>query len=291
MPPERVWDGIAERIGPPPAPARDRLRARLWDSLGFWRGAGLLAAGAAAALAVYVALQPAGVGRDQIAALDQRLARIEGATQGLAATPVDVAALRDRLAGIESRLDATVPLPSHVAVLIDRYSRPMMTADLDLADSKLALRLHITPPRDFTGKTLEVWLEPTDGTPRSLGLFPSERSGTATVLILPPEIAEALATAAARRQPRAIRRLDHRGADGPGPVLGRARSRSISEPGLAASASSGRSSPAPTAPRAQDLIRQLAAPVVAWRWETTGGRGRPPVVPPVRIRSRCLAAA
>ena len=172
----------------------------------------------AAALAVYVALRPPDVGPEQIAALDQRLAgieakladvdaaereigalderlaRIEGATQGLAETPGEIAALGDRLAGIESRLDATVPVLSHVAVLIDKYSRPMMTADLDVADGRLVLRLKIKPPRDFTGKTLEVWLVPPDGTPRSLGLLPSEKGGTTVALNLPHDIAEALAT-------------------------------------------------------------------------------------------------
>ena len=209
--------GIAERIGPAAAVREKRLN-RLWESLGFWRGVSLAAAGAAAALAVYVALRPPDVGREQIAALDQRLtgietkltaaeatpreigalterlARIEGATQGLAETSGEMAALSDRLAGIESRLDATVPVLSHVAVLIDKYARPMMTADLDVADGRLVLRLKIKPPRDFTDKTLEVWLVPPDGTPRSLGLLPSAEGGTTVALNLPHDIAEALAT-------------------------------------------------------------------------------------------------
>ena len=72
----------------------------------------------------------------------------------------------------------------------------MMSADLDVADGRLVLRLNIKPPRDFTGKMLEVWLVPPGGTPRSLGLFPSEESGTTTALILPHDIAAALATSA-----------------------------------------------------------------------------------------------
>jgi anti-sigma-K factor RskA len=216
-PPPHVWEGIAERIGPA-APVRESRRDRLWDSLGFWRAAGLLGATAAAALVAYVALRPPEMGREQIAGLDQRLtgieaklaaveatpreigavgerlARIEGATQDLAATRSELAALGDRLAGIESRLDATVPMLSHVAVLIDKYARPMMIADLDVAEGRLVLRLKIKPPRDFTGKTLEVWLVAPDGTPRSLGLFPSEQSGTTVALNLPHDIAETLAT-------------------------------------------------------------------------------------------------
>ena len=217
-PPAHVWEGIAERLGPAAAPVREKRPNRLWESLGFWRGFSLAAAGAAAALAVYVALRPPDVGREQIAALDQRLtgietkltaaeatpreigalterlARIEGATQGLAETSGEMATLSDRLAGIESRLDATVPVLSHVAVLIDKYARPMMTADLDVADGRLVLRLKIKPPRDFTGKTLEVWLVPPDGTPRSLGLLPSAEGGTTVALTLPHDTAEALAT-------------------------------------------------------------------------------------------------
>jgi len=216
-PPARVWEGIAERIGPASAPMRASLLNRLWDSLGFWRAASLLGA-AAAAVAVYVALRPPDLGREQIVALDQRLTgietklaaveatpreigalnerlmRIEGATQGLAETQNEIAGLVDRLAGIESRLDATVPVLSHVAVLIDKYARPMMTADLDVADGRLVLRLKIKPPRDFTGKALEVWLVPPDGAPRSLGLLPSAEGGTTVALNLPHDIAEALAT-------------------------------------------------------------------------------------------------
>jgi anti-sigma-K factor RskA len=217
-PPAHVWEGIAQQIGPAAVPVREKRPNRLWESLGFWRGFSLAAAGAAAALAVYVVLRPPDLGREQIAALDQRLtgietklaaaegtprelgalterlARIEGATQGLAETSGRIATLGDRLAGIESRLDATVPVLSHVAVLIDKYSRPMMTADLDVADGRLVLRLKITPPRDFTGKTLEVWLVPPDGTPHSLGLLPSAEGGTTVALNLPHDIAEALAT-------------------------------------------------------------------------------------------------
>ena len=216
-PPARVWEGIAERIGPPPAPTRDSLLTRLWDSLGFWRAASLLA-GAAAAVALYVALQPPDAGREQIAALDQRLTgietklaaveatpreigalgerlgRIEGATEGLVETRSELAALGEQLAGIQSRLDATVPVLSHVAVLIDKYARPMMVADLDVADGRLVLRLKIKPPRDFTGKTLEVWLVPPGGTPRSLGLLPSAEGGTTVALNLPNDTAEALTT-------------------------------------------------------------------------------------------------
>lgn len=219
-PPAHVWKEITQRIGPDTAPMRESRLNRLWDSLSFWRGAGALAAAAAGALAVHVALQPPGPGREQIealdrrltgieakltsgdatpreiSALDERLARIEAATQGLAETPGSIAALGGRLAGIESRLNLAVPAPSHVAVLLDKDRRPMMFADLDVSDGELVLRLNIKPPRDFTGRILEVWLVPPSGTPRSLGLFPSEKSGTTTVLLLTHDTAHALASGA-----------------------------------------------------------------------------------------------
>jgi anti-sigma-K factor RskA len=195
-PPAHVWEQITQRIAPPPAPARERLLDRLWDNPGFWRVTGALAGAVAAALAVYVALQPPGVRREQIAALDERLARIEGATQGLAEAPNKIAAFGDRLAGIESRFNEVATPPSHVAVLLDKDRRPMMNADLDVADGRLVLRLNIKPPRDFTGRILEVWLVPPAGTPRSLGVFPAEKSGTTAVLLLSHDTARALANSA-----------------------------------------------------------------------------------------------
>ena len=219
-PPAHVWDRIAQRIGHASAPVRESWLKRWWDSIGFWRGLGAVAAAAAAALAVHVALQP-GVGpeelittldqrlagieaelaainttRREVGALDGRLARIENATLALGQTPREIAALAGRLAGIESRLNAATLAPSHVAVLIDKYQRPMMTADLDVSEGWLALRLNIKPPRDFTNKILEVWMMQSGGIPRSLGLFPSEKSGTTTVLVLSRDIAEALAKGA-----------------------------------------------------------------------------------------------
>jgi anti-sigma-K factor RskA len=176
-PAAHVWDEIARRTAtapdaiPEPEPVRESWLDRLWGSLGFWRGATALAAATAAALVVYVGLLPRGWAPEQIAALDKRLARIEDTTRGLAARP------------------------THVAVLLDKDQRPMMTADFDSTDGRLLLRLNLTPPRDFTTNVLEVWLVSPDGTRRSLGVFPSERPGTTTALVLPHATAEALAKA------------------------------------------------------------------------------------------------
>lgn len=194
-PPAHVWDEISRRITPAAVPVREGWLDRLWDSLGFWRAAAGLAAATAAALVVYVAFLHPRVAPGEIAALDARLARIEGAARGLGGVPGEIAALGDRLAGLASRVDAVATRPTHVGVLLDKDQRPMMTADLDTADGRLVLRLNLTPPRDFTTNVLEVWLVSPDGTRRSLGVFPSERPGTTTGLVLPHDTAEALAKA------------------------------------------------------------------------------------------------
>jgi len=110
--------------------------------------------------------------------------------------PGQITALDDRLANLTRRIDVSASPPTHVAVLLDNDQRPMMTADFDIADGRLVLRLNITPPRDFTVNVLEVWLVAPDGERRSLGIFPSERPGTTTALVLPHETAEVLAKAA-----------------------------------------------------------------------------------------------
>src|SRR5215510_8065472 len=176
-PPAHVWDEIARRIAMEPSPAPEPAGKRwwldrLWDNLVLWRGAAALATATAAALVLYVALLPPSV----------QLERIAG----------EIAALGERLANVARQVDAVASRPTHVAVLLDKDQRPMMTADLDAADGRLVLRLNLTPPRDFTSDVLQVWLVSPDGTSRSLGIFPSERPGTTTALVLPHDTAEAI---------------------------------------------------------------------------------------------------
>lgn len=193
-PPQHVWDEIAKRIAPAPVanntPALQSRLNRWWDSLILWRTATVMAA-TAAALA-FAFLRP----NAQIATLDKRLAGIEKTTQGLAGAPGQIAALDDRVAKLSRRIDVLATQPTHVAVLLDKNHRPMMTADFDVDDGRLVLRLNITPPRDFSANVLEVWMVAPDGAPRSLGIFPSERPGTTTALFLPHDTAAVLAKGA-----------------------------------------------------------------------------------------------
>lgn len=197
-PPQHVWDEIAKRIAPAPAaapvanntPALQTRLNRWWDSLILWRAATVMAATAAAL--TFAFSRP----NTQIATLDKRLAGIEKTTQGLVGAPGQIAALDDRLAKLSRRIDLLATQPTHVAVLLDRNQRPMMTADFDVDDGRLVLRLNITPPRDFSANVLEVWMVAPDGAPRSLGIFPSERPGTTQALFLPHDTAAVLAKAA-----------------------------------------------------------------------------------------------
>ena len=204
-PPVDVWEKIDRQIARAPAVAPRRKRAAvlegrldgLWDSLSFWRGATTLAMAAAAALLICFAfLRPSpSTAPERIAALDERLARIEDATRSLVGAAGAVTALDDRLTSLARRIEVLTSRPTHVAVLLDKDQRPMMNADFDNTDGRLVLRLNLTPHRDFTMNVLEVWVLAPDGTRRSLGIFPSERPGTTTALVLPRDTADVLAKA------------------------------------------------------------------------------------------------
>jgi len=231
-PPAHLWRAIEQQLDSASAPSASLDSAAplrpspaaatgWWNLIGFWRPFGLTAAAAAIALAVFAALRPPALAPEQIATIDQRLAsietklaaveaapsainevndrlaRIEAGTADLAGTSTEIAELAERLARMESRIAVSERATSHVAVLLDDQGRPMMTADLDLVDGRLVLRLNITPPVPTAGKALEVWQVPTGGgAPSSLGLFPGDQSGTSIVLPLTPEVARALSTSA-----------------------------------------------------------------------------------------------
>jgi len=207
-PPAHLWEQIDRQIAPAapvaaaaPMPNRSAVAEgrleRLWHSLGFWRGAAAVAVASAMALAVLlgIAFLRPGVAPDRIAALDDRLARIEEATRSLVGVAGEMTALDDRLTSLARRIEVLAAPPTHVAVLLDKDQRPMMNADFNSAEGRLVLRLNLTPHRDFTINVLEVWVVAADGTRRSLGVFPSERPGTVAALVLPRDTAEAVAKA------------------------------------------------------------------------------------------------
>jgi len=68
-PPPRLWARIEQRLGPAPMLASSGLFERLWQSLAFWRGLGLVATAAAATLVAYVALVPVGAPERQYIAV------------------------------------------------------------------------------------------------------------------------------------------------------------------------------------------------------------------------------
>jgi hypothetical protein len=110
-PPSDLWSKIAARLEPASQVAPSGWLNGLWDSARFWRGIGALAAATAAALGLQVALQSPRLDPDLIAALDERLARIESATRDLAGTPGEIATFATRLSTMESRLNATTLAP------------------------------------------------------------------------------------------------------------------------------------------------------------------------------------
>ncbi len=61
--------------------------------------------------------------------------------------------------------------PSHIAVLADQDGQPVWLASLDEASGQLKVRPLDLPPTE-PGKSLELWLVPPAGAPRSLGLLP-----------------------------------------------------------------------------------------------------------------------
>jgi len=197
VPPAHVWEEIDRQIAPgaAAAPKSAAGRDRLWDNIGFWRGATFLTAATASALLFWFAFLRPGVAPERIAALDDRLARIEDATHRLAGAAGEMNALDDRLTSLARQIEVLASRPTHIAVLLDKDQRPMMNADFNSADGHLVLRLNLTPHRDFSVNVLEVWVVTADGTRRSLGVFPSARPGTTTALVLPRDTAEVVAKA------------------------------------------------------------------------------------------------
>lgn len=128
--PARVWRGIEARLGAAPAPG-------WWDRVAFWRGLGLLASGATAALVAAVALLPAEKPAEPI---------VEG-----------------------------VPA-AYIAVLSDpKTQRPVLVATAERRGARLSVRA-LDKAILASDRSLELWAVPAKGGPRSLGLVEAEHA-------------------------------------------------------------------------------------------------------------------
>ena len=102
LPPKRLWERVSAAIAPKPASTNasphaspHASRPSLWHNLVFWRGFGLTAAGAAAALLVFVGVRPPEI-VERIQVVEKVVERAVPVADGTAAhQPSYVAALKD----------------------------------------------------------------------------------------------------------------------------------------------------------------------------------------------------
>jgi anti-sigma-K factor RskA len=141
-PPARVWAAIRARLGEP--------GAGLWHSLAFWRGLGLAASGAAAALFAAVTL-------------------LSPPPPVPAPAPVVVRLPAAEMAGI------------YLAVLSDpKTDRPRLLVTANRHSEQLQVRT-LDPAIRVPGKDLELWALPAAGAPRSLGVVGRDERATLTL--------------------------------------------------------------------------------------------------------------
>lgn len=146
QPPARLWRAIEARL-----PA---ARARLWESVAFWRGLGLATSGAAAVLLAAVAtLQP----------------------------PAPVPAPAPVVLKVPSAEMAEV----YLAVLQDpKTQKPLVLASVNHRSDQMQVRT-LDPSIRVAGKDLELWALPAGGgAPRSLGLIGAGERATVRLAAL-----------------------------------------------------------------------------------------------------------
>lgn len=144
-PPDRVWAEISAAIAPRSVAAAPR--STFWDSLVFWRGFGLAAAGVAASLVAYVGLRPPQV-VERIRVVERTLEKPMRVSDG--ANPWQ---------------------PSYVATLKDRDGKTMLMIYVGRNSNELWVKYEgEAMPRDAS---LELWGLDEGGRPKSLGLIKS----------------------------------------------------------------------------------------------------------------------
>jgi len=171
---QRIEKAIAVPAAAPPVAARPSLAQRLWDSLGFWRAAGLTAACASVALAVAAGvlaarLQPAPVA---IAVLQGDDASAGAIVEAFADGSIRLVPLKD------------IPVPAgralQVWTLWDRERGPVPLGLLPAARQAQFGRDGLPAPR--AAQLYEITLEPASGSPTGRPTGPVLYKGNATVL-------------------------------------------------------------------------------------------------------------
>jgi anti-sigma-K factor RskA len=156
--PKSLWPKIAARIEP--TAAAKPKETSLWNSLAFWRGFGLSAAGATAALAVFIGMRP-----PQIV---ERVQVVEKSVE----KPMRVS-------------DGKNPWqPSYVATLNDAKGETMLMVYIGRKSDELWIKYEgKAMPADAS---LELWGLDMAGKPKSLGLI--KTNGRSTIKL--PDMAE-----------------------------------------------------------------------------------------------------
>ncbi len=164
-PPAHLWPAIERRlVGVATAAAKPlSARVRWWELIGFWRPFGFAAAAAAIALALFSALRPAGPTPEQIAALDHRLAGIEGKLAAIEPTPERIGEVNDRLSGIEGKLAQLDSAAGRIGEVSDRLAR-IESGTADLAKTPATIAELAERLRGIEGKLAQV-----ESTPGQIG--------------------------------------------------------------------------------------------------------------------------
>jgi anti-sigma-K factor RskA len=147
-PPKRVWKAIENRItAPASAPA---ARPTLWESLGFWRGWGLVTSGLAAALAVAIVVQKP--------------------------EAVEIVRTVEVVKTVESPPNRMQP--SYVAMLEDTGGGMKLMAYAARQSDELWFRMEGMEHKP--GHSYELWALPAKPgePPKSLGVLPARETGT-----------------------------------------------------------------------------------------------------------------
>lgn len=136
QPPERLWRRISDGIGAETRPSAEIHQLR--RKVGVWRGISGAAMAIAASLALVLVVQP----------------------RAVAPPPAP--------------RPAPAPAPAPLVAMIASEEGPMaMVATWDSANRRLMVAAAATTP-PAAGRSHELWVIPSDGTPRSLGTMPTE---------------------------------------------------------------------------------------------------------------------